>query len=581
MNKKYNKLYVLSFYIFINLFLISCEDFQLGNDFLEKRESTDLTKDEVFANKIYAEQALSEVYRTLPDMLPQNDRLSWASLDTYTDLGDFRKAGTVPPNYAGTINATTGGQNMLYRMDNRPDNRGPWVGIRNGFIFIEGVDGVEDMTEREKEIRKGEAKTIIAYHYTDMFRYYGGLPWVNKTYAPDDDFYNERLTVESTVDSIVGLLDEAIEVLPWSVSQNDDGRITKASAMALKVRVLLFAASPIFNSSTPYADGEAAEKKLVWYGNYDSKRWERALNAGLDFINEMEAKGTYKLVNTGNPREDFFAGYYNRFNGEILISSRWRSTYAGGQHFMNQLRYGVCNPTLNLVDMFPMSDGSDFDWNNPEHAKNPFFKNGEPVRDPRLYETCIVNEDQFLNRKAETYVGGREYNTSNMTKSGFGFRKFYLDQTSTIGKFYQSPLLRLPEVYLSIAEALNELNRGEEAYEYINLVRNRAGLPNIEENMTQSELREEILRERVLEFAFEEVRYFDLVRHKRHDIFKSTANVKILEIIKNESGEYSYNILTSPTPRLAAENWKETYLLLPFPQDEVNKKYGLIQNPGW
>src|SRR5690554_4169192 len=127
------KIHYILLLVFIGT-LTGCEDFQLGNDFLEKRESTDLTKDEVFSSKIYAEQALAEVYRTLPDMLPQRDRLAWCSLDTYTDLGDYRKTTSVPAIYAGTVNATTGGQNLQYRMDSRPDNRGPWVGIRNGYI---------------------------------------------------------------------------------------------------------------------------------------------------------------------------------------------------------------------------------------------------------------------------------------------------------------------------------------------------------------------------------------------------------------------------------------------------------------
>lgn len=580
MKKKYNQTTICTLFIILSIVLSGCEDFRFGNDFLEKRKSTDLTKDEVFSNKIYAEQALSEVYRTLPDLLPQEIKGEWASLDAYTDLGDYRRATALPLYYSGNLTAANTGHALIYNMD-RYDKRGPWSGIRNAYIYLENVDRVPDMTEREKEIRKGEAKTIMAYHYTDMFRYFGGLPWVNHAYVVDEDFYNPRMTVEATVDSIVMLLDEAAAVLPWSVNQADDGRMTKASAMALKVRVLLHAASPIFNNNEPYAQGEAVDEKLVWYGNYDAKRWERVLNAGLDFVRENETNGVYDLVKSGNPREDFLHGYFNRNNGEVLISSRWHMTYQNNDFYYRQLRYGITNPTLNLVDMYPMSDGSDFSWDNPEHAQYPFFKNGQPTRDVRLYETCIINEDRYKGRQAQTYVGGREYNNGMMTRNGFGFRKFVQDEQSSVGKPYQSPLLRLPEIYLSIAEALNELNRGDEAYAYINKIRNRAGLPNIGTQFSQSELREEILRERVLEFAFEECRYFDLVRHKRHDIFRSTAKIRILEIKKLNTGGFSYEILQSPSPRQVAEYWKETNILLPFPQNEINKKYGLIQNPGW
>src|SRR5690606_24334099 len=133
-------------------------------------------------------------------------------------------------------------------------------------------------------------------------------------------------------------------------------------------------------------------------GGYSEQRWERALNAGLAFIEEMEKNGVYGMVNTGNPREDFFNGYFRRYNGEVLMSSRWRTVYHSGMFAFSQLIYGVCNPTLNLVDMFPMSDGTDFSWDNPEHAANPFFKDGEYVRDIRLYETCIINGDRYLGR---------------------------------------------------------------------------------------------------------------------------------------------------------------------------------------
>lgn len=581
MNKIYNLSFIYTVIIFISVHLVGCEDFQFGDNFLEKRKSTDLTKDEVFSSKIYAEQALSEVYRTLPDLLPQNDTREWASQDAYTDLGDYRRASALPAYYSGNITASSPLATLPYTM-NRIDNRGPWSGIRSGYIFLENVDKVPDMTEREKEIRKGEAMAIIAYHYTDMFRYFGGLPWVNRVFAPDDDFYTPRMTVEATVDSIVVLLDRAAALLPWSVSIEDDGRMTKASVMSLKVRLLLYAASPIFNSNEPYAQGEAVDERLVWYGNYDSQRWERALEAGLDFMEEIKTNGVYDLVKIpGNPRKSFQEGYFKRYNREVLISSRWHMTYQNNDFYYRQLRYGITNPTLNLVDMYPMNDGTNFSWENPEHAQYPFFKNGNPTRDVRLYETCIINEDQYQGRKAETFVGGREYTTGNMTKNGFGYRKFVQDVQSSVGKPYQSPLLRLPEVYLSIAEALNELNRGSEAYEYINLVRNRVDLPNLNTEFSQSELREEILRERVLEFAFEDCRYLDLVRHKKHDIFKSTKELKILEIKKQIPSGFIYEILESPVPRLIAEYWKESYLLLPFPQDEINKKYGLIQNPGW
>lgn len=558
-----------------------CEDFKLGNDFLEKKASSEVNIDVVYSKKVYAEQALAEVYRSLPEGLPTLGRLKYCMLESITDLGDSPKSGGIL-DYFGTTNSATAGSNTAYRLDDDSYGRGPCSAIRRAYLFIENVDRVPDMTAEEKELRKAEAKLIIAYHNSNMLRFYGGMPWISHSYQPQDNFNTERLTVEEYVNKIVALIDEAAATLPWSVPAADDGRMTKAAALGLKVRVLLFAASPLLNDDQPYSPGEAADKKYVWYGNKDQARWQRALDAGLEFMAEKQKNGQYDLVKTGNPRADFQAGYFNRNNGEILMSSRAHTTYNSTSLMeFTQIRYGVATSNLALIDMFPMADGTDFDWNNPVHAANPFFKNGKPVRDPRLYETCIINEDAYAGRKAECYVGGREYNVYVMIKnSGFSIRKFIQDQSSNIGKYYEWPILRLPEVYLSIAEAYNEVSRTADAYPYVNMVRQRAGLPDLTPGLDQEHFREALLRERVLELAYEEVRFFDLNRWKRSDIWKTTYAPQGLTITKTGS-TYTYKKITVTNLRNSALTWDDHFFFQPLPVAEVNKKYGLIQNPGW
>lgn len=560
--------------------LSGCEDFIFGDGFLEKKPSTDVTIDEVYSKKVYAEEALAQVYHSLPQGLVTDGRLGWLTLETITDLSSSHKAGSMV-DYFGSNDASSDITKAAYRLDDDKRGRGPISGIRNAWTFIENVDRVPDMTDDEKAIRKAEAKVIIAFHNSQMLRFYGGMPWINKAYKPSDDFKFERLPVAQYVDSIVGLLDQAAKDLPWSVPAEDDGRMTKAAAMGLKVRVLLFAASPLFNSDQPYESGDAATKKLVWYGNYDQNRWQRVADAGKAFMEALQVNGYWGLVNTGNPRKDFQSAYFDRGNKEILISSRWYITWESNTWEFAQIRYGVSTPNLNLVDYFPMADGSDFDWNNPVHAANPFFKNGQMVRDVRLYETCVVNEDAYQGRKAECYVGGREYNLGNYVRyTGFGMRKFIMDRQSNYGKYSQYPLLRLSEIYLSIAEALNELGQSEEALNYVKLLRNRVGLPELAGGMLKEQIREAILRERILEFAFEEVRYFDLQRWKRQDIWSSTGQLYGLEI-KKVGASFSYNKVPVLNVRPSMNNWQNKYYLIPLPVSEINKKYGLIQNPGW
>jgi len=570
----------IKYTITISLILIlfsGCEDFKVGDQFLEKRVSTDATLAKVYSKKVYAEEVLAEVYRSLPSGLMTPLKFAWMLLEGVTDLNSNSKPG-LTFDY-GLQTSSTGPANMPYTIFDDKGNRGAISGIRNAYLFIENVDKVPDMTQSEKDIRKAEAKVIIAYHSSDMFRFFGGMPWINHSYNPTDNFKTQRCTAAAYVDSIVGLLDKAAAVLPWSVAAADDGRITKATAMALKVRVLLFAASPLFNDAAPYLAGEAADKKYVWYGNYDKARWQRALDAGMDFINQQSQNGIYQLVKTGNPRADFQAAYFNRGNNEILISSRWFVTHTDNYFANGQFEQGVAASTLNLVDMFPMADGTDFSWDNPDHAANPFFKNGIPVRDTRLYETVVINDDQYAGRKAQCYVGGIDY-IKFARFDGFLCRKFRQDMVTNMGKYFEYPLIRLPEVYLSIAEALNELDRGAEAYTYINMVRQRSGMPGLKTGMDKVTLRNAILRENVLEYAYEEHRFHDLNRWKRSDIYATTAHLSGLQINKVGTS-YTYQKIATVDPRLTYENFSPRLYLQPIPIAEVQKNYGMVQNPGW
>ncbi|WP_216629108.1 RagB/SusD family nutrient uptake outer membrane protein [Sphingobacterium lumbrici] len=580
------------------IFFVGCDDLKFGNSFLDKPLGTDNTIDTVFSNRKYAEQALAEAYHSLPDYLPQDGRLGWSTLETLTDLGDNVKDGSSGGYYTGQVTSSSG-TGLPIRLTPGGDESaytGPIYGIRKAWIFIENIDRVIDMTIEEKNIRKAEAKMIIAYHYAQMLRYYGGMPWIGHAYKPDDDFLFERMSVAETVDKILQLTGEAAQVLPWNTSAADAGRMTAAAALGLNARVLLFVASPLFNSAQPFLSGEASSAHYTWYGDYQVSRWQAALDAGLNFLRENNKNGNfYHLVNTGNPREDFVSGYFNRHTGETLISShRW--ALCTSEKAIQQIKFGISNPTGNYADMFEWRDGAPFDWNNPIHKANPFFdQDGKPTRDIRMYETLMVNGDKFQGRPLEGYTGGREGwnsiapNFQKNAYNGYGMRKFQRDLASERnGKPYQCPLLRMPELYLSIAEAMNELGKaavkdefGRDAYDYVNLVRNRAGMPSLDQSIVvgQEHLREAILHERAIEFGFEEVRFFDINRWKRYDLLN--VNYHRLETTKTVSGEFTYEFKPLSRSRTWIERWEDKYYLVPLPQAEINKKYGLVQNPGW
>lgn len=601
----------------IALSYTSCE--KIGPYSLEKPESVDVTIDTIFSSSEYAERVLWNAYRSLRSGIIKKGRshpIGQNLQEDITDLShDFMSWGAVVEfYYAGTINSSNVADPYEWR---RPVVILPYAdipergistfrAIRNCHILIDNVHKVPDMTEEEKARLIAEAKCIIAYNMTELFRNYGGVPWIGKVYAPDEDFTNPRLTVEATVDSIVMLLDQAIPDLPWTISEaemsNWAGRFTQAGAMALKTRLLLFAASPLFNSSQPYMEGEASSKKLTWYGNYDVSRYQRAADAAKQLIDKIEEKGGYELeMPEGNDvwayREAFRKAYFSRQSSEILISirdgymgpNRW-----GGSMYDINLNYGGGTGTDEYMRMFPMADGTPITdpasgW---DESVDPLGSEGTGTarkynRDPRLYETlqCIDDDwggEQIQNWKNKPWgkhvKGPRRTNGSGSTV----IRKFMPGFTSGIPvQGSQFPYIRLPEIYLSYAEAMNELGDQSEAYKYINKVRNRVGLKDIElvGSWDKESLRKQILTERACELGFEQVRWFDITRHKLVDaLTKPLHNVWIEK--QGDSYTYSY-----PEINYNRRAWwtyfDPKWFLLPFPLNEVQKGYGIIQNPGW
>jgi hypothetical protein len=565
---------------------------KFGDEFLEKAPSVDVTKDTIFNSLELSERYLFGGYSTLPYGLNTNwsakgNKLGMDILESMTDLCQSYLAwgGINQLYYTGQYSASVENDNTKTKYHYMQEQS--WEGIRIGWIFIENADRIPEGSVEYIDQLKAEAKMIIAIHYTDMFRHYGGLPWVNKAYDPTDDTNLPRLTARATMDSIVALIDEAIPDLPWTADDpsNWDGRFTAAAAMGLKARVLLFGASPLFNDNEPYLSGPASDQQMTWYGGYDAGLWGRAAQAAEELLDRMNAEGGYGLVNTGNPRQDFQDSYYKRGNGEILISTRVRyqspGWWAEAYYFYQSAgNYGTACPTKEYIDMFGMADGTP--WDAPGSGHDP--ENPWANRDVRLYETALVNGDSYQGRTAELWIGGRERLNANFkgTASGFGLRKFLLErnQSTAIGSVVHWPYLRLSEIYLSFAEATNEANGGPtaEAYAAVNEVRNRSGLDDLPAGLTQAEFREAVLKERALEFGYEEVRWFDIVRWKRADLFQQKMHG--VNTTQNTDGTFSYEVFELPS-RYWQDNWSPKWYLSAFPPDEINKNYGLVQNPGW
>ena len=592
-------------YFIIGLFLtFACQKIRIGNDFLDKPPGVDVTVDTIFSSIQYAERFLWGAYEMLPFGVDIGDlwnskkrifRLGHAQPDELTDLahsfqGNF---GINTLYYNGAYNAALQADGFF----NTISLYSFWLDegfqcIRKCYIFLENIDHVPNVDPAYVKRLKAEATLMIAIIYQDPWRYYGGMPWLTSA-SSMKDFIGEkksfpRLTAQATCDSIVALCDKAAADLPWVIPSNQlaewDGRLTKASAMGLKARVLLFNASPLFNADAPYLDGAAAQQKLVWHGGYDANRWKLAADAAHDLITMCESTGDYKLYHkAGNTyRQDFQDAYYRRGTGETLISTR-TDFKLNGSTTMNgyQQTWGLTSMTQECVDYFPMANGKPItDPTSGYDPQNPYVN-----RDPRLYESVVVNGDQFQGRTAELWVGGRD----RLAVTGTGInslmpRKFILDDdvNTSVGAIMQWPILRLPEIYLSYAEASNEFNNGPSAEDYrcVNIVRNRVGLGNLPAGLTKEQFREAVFTERTREFVYEDVHLQDINRWKRDDIYKK--HLHGLNIWRSSNPPYTYTYeLVEIQPRYWVDHFSPKWYLQAFPLSEVKKGYGLIQNPGW
>lgn len=637
----------------------SCSDLAFGDAFLEKAPGVDVTIDTIFSSKLYADRALNSAYATLRTGLTVHvndgnfehqqagNKLSWDNLDALTDImnSHCNWGGVYPTYYNGSYSSETENTASSTKMGFYPNQDVTWRGIRKAYLYIENVDRVPDMTEAEKNVRKGEAQMIIACQYHELLRHFGGVPLlyssIDASNSLEVDF--SRKTFEKTVEFIINLCDDAANKLPWRVAAVDDGRFTKAAALGLKVRVLLLAASPLFNANQPYLEacspvaGNVGKipaediDKMVWYGNYERKRWERVVTACEEFFAENARNGNvYQLVqpetrDAEGYRKAFSGCYADRYNSEILIATfRNLRTFGDSYHRMyfgpssdtngNAGRgYGGGAVTLDYVDMFTSATGektSYEEWIEKNGSIGTIDNNPFTDRDPRLYETVMIVGDHFQSRPAEMWIGGLERGSETdggRAPSGFCIRKFLWDYNQST--FHDRPAnyayLRMAEIHLAYAEALNETGQKDKAYKELDKVRNRVGLPDMSDALLHrlqsgkslpvynecalegdAELREEILDERARELAFEEVRWFDIARWKRADVFKKTLHGVNVTIKSGSVAEGNLQLnfeqpKVESVSRFWQKNFSPKWYMSAFPSDEINKGYGLLQNPGW
>ncbi|AEL25642.1 RagB/SusD family nutrient uptake outer membrane protein [Cyclobacterium marinum] len=607
--KKYINIKILSVFL---LLMSSCVE-----EILDKAPLDRYAEELVWSDINLANSYLNTAYRNISSGFNSNLNLAGVSDHTFFIHiygTDVYVQGNITPSNMGPFNHTRFRFLNWQLFDN--------IQIIN--TFLENIDTVVENTqetEREAvkikaEILKGEALFLRAFAYAQMVRTFGGLPILTAPFGIGDDYLGTpRGSFEETIDFIVQDCDNAANLL-LSKNEMEMGRATKGAALALKSRVLLFAASDLT------ADG-TAENKYVGYENPDrTALWTAAKNAAKAV---MELN-TYSLADFGAPDKEAVANnYYDFFRQRDLSNNEiiWGKMFVAdvGERHRNNLwqgpnglsNYGSNNPTQDLVDTYQMDDGSSFsdhftlDENGYYQNISDKYQNENPYyhREPRFYGSILYDSAHWQPRFSDlqerdplgiydrrtriTIQGGNEVSSLvgidtrqgpvhswNAGYTGYLMKKM-MDH-EVIGKDQYNEnvwiWLRYAEIILNYAEASLELGDTQEAATYINMIRNRAGMPDF-----TGDIEEALRYEREIEFTFENIRWFDIRRWKILE--EKLDDAKGIEIV--ETRNLDEGTVNTIWRRLTVQDrtvHKKMYWI-PIPNDEMNKAPHLVQNPGY
>lgn len=480
--------------------------------------------------------------------------------------------------------------------------------VRAANLFFEKIEAAT-FGQAEKDRMKGEVYFLRAYLYHNLVSMYGGVPIIKKTFGLNDDFNVPRDSYENCVKFIVSDLDEAAKLLPDVQTGVNKGRATKGAALALKSRVLLHAASDLYNTGSAWAGGYANKELIGYVGGDRTARWQAAKDAAKAVIdlnqyslykptpaNAAEATKNYgDIFLLKETSEDIFVRYFT-----AKIDENWDGYNPGLYNNPNGWHgWGSNTPIGQEVDAYEMADGSKFDWSNPVNKTKPYEN-----RDPRFYASINYDGAKWRPRPSDaagrdpigivqtgyyekpdgTLVPGLDTRNSpledwNGTYTGYYMRKFIDPSINAQYDKQEQPwrYIRYTEILLNYAEACIALGQEDEAKKYINMIRKRAGMPDITE--TGAALVERYRNERRIELAFEDQRFSDVRRWMiAPQAYQNAQGVSIRYKV-DASGT---NVLSGPTYTVINAQdraWNPRFYFLPIRLDELNRNNKLVQNP--
>lgn len=498
-------------------------------------------------------------------------------------------------------------------------------GIKRCYQLIRNIDAVPRLEEENKIIYKAEAKYLIAYYHFCLMRAYGPVIIADQEFDVNMNIGDmpKRAKFDDCLNFVSALLDEASNDLVLKHTDAYYGRITKVGAKALKSRLWLYAASPLFNGNSQFysktlLDPETSEPLMNL--TYDPGKWESALRFAEEAIEIAESTGhilyrgqpTERILYPEDPNEfSLRMTYIDRDNREVIIADpRRESKY----ELQNQCTprdpnndgasWNGVAPSLECVMGFYTSNGLPIKEDPNYYNENEYFEiasfEGEKTckmhigREPRFYawigfhngwyEIQRDGKSRFRSMFRNKDIHGKGTMTRNFSLTGYLFKKGVGPTYDTQNGYpnYSWPLLRLAEIYLNAAEAAVETGNLELAKNYLNKVRERAGIPDVDTSwkgiaiLDQRKLREIVQQERMIEFTFEGHLLWDLKRWLRAEE-KLNSNPWGL----NVNGVTDEEFFRPTEVELLRKFNSPTNYLLPIDNKEININRKIVQNPGY
>lgn len=551
--------------------------------FLDRTPGVPLDDDKVFADPVQAARFADNAYNSLI-----NDYVRFNSYRGSTSQASDEAVSGNSENTVTTLNRGLYHDHSTSASLN--DIRDIWKRMYEGIAItnkmLDRMATVPVATIFPAQRIEGEMRFLRAFFYFELIKRFGGVPIVDKEYGVNDDVNFPRKSYDECVAFINADLDKAYNLLgnDADYGPSNYGRATKGATLALKGRVLLYAASKLNNPTNDKQKWKAAAdvaKSIIDMGQY-------SLQATYDNILNVPTSTEYIMIKVRGPRaiDGMFADFA-------------MSPGSGGAQ-------GQMNPTQNHVDMYEAvkkdalgnitSAAAITDATSGYNPQAPYAN-----RDPRFYANILYNTAPWQGKQIETWSQvvipgpgqppqtfyGKDYNIGiTYTATRYYCKKYWPEVYVRLGGTSGTTLLnyiyfRYAEVLLNYAEALNEFENTPttEIYNAVNQIRNRVGMPGLPAGLDQAKMREAIRHERAIELAFEDHRWYDIMRWKiGPDVVAKPMYG--MNVVKNANGSFTY------TPVLLGNNFQKTYLdymhRYPIPKQEIYKSKGiLVQNPGW